>query len=122
NWPRGRCGRGLPTRGPPLQELASPQLRPLVEGIRQVYRTGHPWKSDKLEVTVQEHAGETANRLMEFSVIPNRDTNGVVIGAVLYGTDVTDIQGREEQERLERYRLLIEHAHQVALALFSTDG
>jgi len=122
NVPLGRFGSGLPLKGSSLEELAGPQLRPLVDGIREVYRTGVSWRSNKLEVTVQEHAGETADRLMEFSIIPNRDRNGVVIGAVLYGTDVTDIQGREEQERLERYRLLIEHAHQVALALFSTDG
>jgi len=113
----GKFGTGL-IKGAGLEEVATPEMRPVVEGVRQVYRTGQPWTSDKLTITMQPHPGESVTRLMEFTVIPNRDPEGAIIGAVLYGTDVTDIHGREEQERLQRYQLLIEHAHQVALALF----
>jgi signal transduction histidine kinase len=90
----------------------------LVEGVREVYRNGRPWRSEKLSISAVQHPGETVTRVMEFTVIPNRDPKGSVVGAVLYGADVTDVQGREEQARLERYRVMIEHAHQVALALF----
>ena len=113
----GKFATGL-MKGAGLEEVATPEMRPVVEGVRQVYRTGQPWTSDKLTITVEPHPGESVERLMEFTVIPNRDPEGVVIGAVLYGTDITDIHGREEQERLQRYQLMIEHAHQVALALF----
>ena len=117
NAPPGKFG-GL-VKGSSLEELVSPDMLPVVRGVREVYRTGRPWTSEKLSIRTQEQAGEVVT-LMEFTVIPNRDSNGAVIGAVLYGMDVTDMQGREEQARLERYRLMIEHAHQVALALF--DG
>lgn len=117
NIPAGKFGTGL-TKGARLEEIATPEMRPVVEGVREVYRSGRPWMSPKLEIKTHPHAGESIQRLMEFTVIPNRDQKGAVIGAVLYGVDVTDIHGREEQERLERYRLMIEHAHQVALALF----
>src|SRR6185503_8544784 len=40
NVPLGRFGSGLPLKGSSLEELAGPQLRPLVDGIREVYRTG----------------------------------------------------------------------------------
>jgi len=121
NAPAGRFGPGL-VKGAPLEENATPDLKPLVEGVTEVYRTGHPWTSDKMNVKVQMSPGETATRAMEFTVIPNRDTKGNVTGAVLYGIDVTDLQGKEEQARLDRYRMMIEHAHQVALALFDAKN
>src|SRR5262249_17850397 len=45
NAPAGRFGAGLVT-GAPLAETVGPDLEPLVEGVREVYRTGRPWTSD----------------------------------------------------------------------------
>ena len=117
NVPAGTFGAGL-IKGQTLEEVATSELRPLIEGVQEVYRTGRPWSSGELSITSHEHDGESVVRQMQFTVIPNRDTRGSVVGALLYGRDVTDAQQAGEQARLERYRLMIEHAHQVALAMF----
>src|SRR5262245_7373372 len=71
NAPSDKFGTGL-IRGTSLEEAAAPELRPLIEGVREVYRTGRPWASEKLSVPIHEHPGERVTRLMEFTVIPNR--------------------------------------------------
>ncbi|TMQ72408.1 MAG: hypothetical protein E6K80_02855 [Candidatus Eisenbacteria bacterium] len=117
----GRFGDGL-VKGVGLDASLPPELHPLVDGVHEVYRTGRAWTGPPLSIDVQDHPGEEIQRLIEFTVVPHHDSKDKVIGAALYGVDVTDAQSHEEQARLERYRLMIEHAHQVALALFDAGS
>jgi signal transduction histidine kinase len=104
-----------------LEDLCrEPELRVLLDAVKTVHHTGRTWTSDSLPTPIIDAEGNRRLRDLVYTVVPTHAASGSVDGAVIYCEDVTLRRIREEEQQRERLRLMIEHAAQVALALF--DG
>jgi two-component system CheB/CheR fusion protein len=100
-------------RNRPFEEICIPALESVRVGVRRTFVEDRPWHSERLRTETPE--GE---RFHEFSAMPTHGTEGQVDGVVLYAEDVTDRWKREQEDRLRKLTLMIEHANQLAMALF----
>jgi signal transduction histidine kinase len=71
---------------------------------------------------VPEPEGRTLERGFMFTVVPTRNAAGEVTGTMVYAEDVTERSLYEREKSRERLRLMVEHAEQVALALFEASS
>ena len=105
--------------GMPFEAVCRDQnLEPLLAGVREVVRRDRSWTSGRVLTAVRGPDGFTQQRQLVYSVVPSHDDERRVVGAVVYVEDVTEKIAREDRERLDVLRLMVEHASPVALALF----
>ena len=111
-------GKGDPLNHPFEVECTAPVLEPVRAGTRKAFRGGRAWQGEPVRF------GEPGSeRVFQFSAIPTHSGNGDVDGVVVYVEDVTLRRLHEEQEQLDKLKLMVEHSDQLAMALFDArDG
>ncbi|HYJ33529.1 MAG TPA: CheR family methyltransferase [Candidatus Binatia bacterium] len=109
---------GSPAAGRRFEEACvDPALGELRAGVRRAYSEARPWQSGPTRLVFGEE-----ERQLEFLAVPTHDADDVVDGIALYVEDVTARRRMEEAERLEKLKLMLEGAEQVALAMFEASG
>ncbi|GAC1585935.1 MAG: hypothetical protein NVS3B20_15290 [Polyangiales bacterium] len=99
--------------GRPIEAaLTAPTYGDLISAAREAY-----WQ-DKARVTPKLRIGADDTERWVFTALPTHDQGGAVDGVVVFGENVSEQLARELSQHLERFRLMIEHADQVALGLF----
>src|SRR5439155_14506198 len=93
-----------------------PALESLRRGVRNAFAEDRPWISSRLRL------GQDPSSYWVFTAVPNHGPDGAVDGVALYAEDVTQRRRAEDEERLGKIRLMVEHAQQVAMALFDSSG
>jgi two-component system CheB/CheR fusion protein len=113
---------GREALGLPFEDVClGPALEPLLAGVREAFRRDRRWASGRL-LTALPGSDDRGPRELVYSVAPSHDADGRVVGVVIYGEDVTEKRLVEEKERSQALRLMVEHAHPVALALYEADS
>jgi two-component system, chemotaxis family, CheB/CheR fusion protein len=95
------------------EECTGPGLEPVRAGVRNAFRDGRRWHSEFIRL-----GSAGSERTLQFTAIPTHSVDGDTDGVVLYVEDVTLRHLHEEQERLDKLKLMLEHADQLVMALF----
>jgi two-component system CheB/CheR fusion protein len=95
------------------EECTGPELAPVRIGVRSAFRDARRWHSESIRI-----GSAGSERTLQFTAIPTHSVDGDTDGVVLYVEDVTLRHLHEEQERLDKVKLMLEHSDQLALALF----
>jgi two-component system, chemotaxis family, CheB/CheR fusion protein len=93
---------------------ADPQLEPLRIGVRRAFVEDRAWNSERLRAGTGNEA-----RWYVFTAVPTHNEERRVEGVVVYMEDVTERVLREESDRLERFRVMMENSEQLVVAIFS---
>jgi two-component system, chemotaxis family, CheB/CheR fusion protein len=93
----------------------------LVALVREVYRQNIVHTTARLPINLPNDQGAAVPRYFVYTVVPTHGEAGKVNGAVIYADDVSEQMEDEAAERRENLKLMIEHADQVALALFDAQ-
>ncbi|HEX5030270.1 MAG TPA: ATP-binding protein, partial [Candidatus Eisenbacteria bacterium] len=102
----------------PFEDVcADPALLPVRTAVRSSFIDGRPWHGEAIRV-----ARPSGDRFYQFIAVPTHESGGKVDGIVLYVEDVTARRLHEEEERLSKLRLMLEHASQLAMGLFNAKG
>jgi two-component system CheB/CheR fusion protein len=94
-----------------------PKLEAVRIGVRRAFVEGRAWYSE--ETRVGEGAAE---RYYQFSAVPTHGNDSAVDGVVVYVEDVTERRRQEEVDQLGKVKLMLEHANQLAMGLFTSEG
>ncbi|HET9250776.1 MAG TPA: chemotaxis protein CheB [Candidatus Eisenbacteria bacterium] len=104
--------------GRPFEEISmEPALELVRIGVRRAFVEGRAWYSEETRVIRGR-----AERFYKFSAVPTHVADGTVDGVVLYVEDVTERRRQEEADRLGKVKLMLEHANQLAMGLFTSEG
>ncbi|MEX2583727.1 MAG: PAS domain-containing protein [Gemmatimonadota bacterium] len=111
-----------PVLGLPVHE-ALPEVVPqgIIELLDRVYRTGEPFRTDRMTILLQREVGAPMEqRILRFGYLPLKDPDGSVSGLLAHGIDVTEqVRASERVEAAEEhYRRLVDNS---PLAIFSLD-
>jgi two-component system, chemotaxis family, CheB/CheR fusion protein len=121
NPSKGRLFGGISAMGRRFEDVAKAAALPdLSRSVLEAIEHDHAWGSSRMMTLVPEEDEHTVERAFIFTVVPSHGKDGRVEGAVLYAEDVTERTALEQEESRERLRLMVEHAEQVALALFES--
>ncbi|HZI73642.1 MAG TPA: PAS domain-containing protein, partial [Gemmatimonadales bacterium] len=105
--------------GRPLDEIfADPEQAELVSLAHEVYRQNIGRTTPRMPVNMTNEQGQRVQRYFVYTIVPTHEAGGKVDGAVVYAEDVSAQMAEEATERRENLKLMVEHADQVALALF----
>jgi len=115
----GRLFGGANAIGSSFEEAcAAANLHALAAAARNAVEKDTPWASPRMEALVGQGEEAAVERGFIFTLVPARAAGGSTDGVVVYAEDVTERTAVEQEASRERLRLMVEHAEQVALALF----
>ena len=107
--------------GRTLDEVVSPGRGDGLPAVaRNVFRTNTVEVTGRMPLRLPDEPADAAEHTFVYTLAPTHDPEGRVDGVVVYAEDVSARAAREAIEQQERLALIIDHAEQVALALY--DG
>jgi signal transduction histidine kinase len=106
--------------GRTLDEVTAGRADGLPAMAREVFHTNRLQVTGRMPLRLPDERPESADRVFVYTLAPTHDPDGRVDGVVVYAEDVSERAAREAIEQRERLALIIDHAEQVALALY--DG
>ncbi len=112
---------GQEVLGHPLDDAAQgSDIIRLADLAREAYRQDEIMTAPRLltHLYEQEKAQEV---YFDYTVVPIHDNTGKVDGVVIYAEDVTRQMASEALKRREKLKLMVENAHQVAIAIYDAE-
>src|SRR5690349_10326144 len=116
-------GRDLVGR-PVAEVFSEPENRGVVDALRRVYETGDAITGQEWSgVAADPATGKRSRLFFDFTYVPLRAADGVVVGAMVHAIEVTRlVEGRREAEvTLERMTLLQRATAALTAALSPAD-
>jgi signal transduction histidine kinase len=108
--------------GQPFAEIFSePEMAELVNLARESYREDQSRTTSRIRTRLPDERGKMLESFFIYTITPTHDSQGTVDGLVIYAEDVTGLRAREEAERREHLKIMIENAEQTALGLYDAD-
>jgi two-component system CheB/CheR fusion protein len=98
-----------------------PEMAELVGLAREAYREDRPRVSPRIRTLLSDERGRTTESYFVYTIVPTHDSEGRVDGLAIYAEDQTATLLREESERLDHLKLMVEHADQIALGLYDAE-
>jgi two-component system, chemotaxis family, CheB/CheR fusion protein len=109
---------GRNARDRPLEEIfPEPEMTEFINAVREALRLDTTRTLSTGLRLIAENDGK-AEGYLRCSIVPNHDATGKVDGAVVYAEDLSRDRAIELEDRREKLKLMVEHAHQVALGLY----
>src|SRR5262249_229646 len=108
--------------GQPFAEIfQEPEMADLVSLVREAYREDQTRTSARIRTQFPDQRGKGTESYFVYTIVPTHDSEGKVDGLVIYAEDVTGLRAREQVERLDHLKLMVEYADQVALGLYDAE-
>ncbi len=108
--------------GLPLADVfTDPAQAELVSLVHEVYQQNTARTTPRMPIHLPNEQGRPVARYFVYTIVPTHGDAGKVNGIVIYADDVSVQVEDEAAERRENLKLMIEHADQVALALFDAQ-
>jgi two-component system CheB/CheR fusion protein len=108
--------------GQPFAEIfQDPEMSELVGLVREAYREDQLRTTSRIRTRLPDERGKMIESYFVYTITPTHDSGGKVDGLVIYAEDVTGLRAREEAERREHLKIMIENAEQMALGLYDAD-
>jgi two-component system CheB/CheR fusion protein len=98
--------------------LTKEDVGDLVSQVHEVYKQDEVRTIPRRLTRWPNERGERTDTYFNYTLVPTHDGGGKVDGVVIYAEDVTEQMAREDKERAERLRLLVENVEGVSLGLY----
>jgi signal transduction histidine kinase len=94
---------------------------PLVRLIHEVYSQNVTRTTARVLSRVVQQDGAQGERYVVYTLVPSHDATGRVSGVLIYALDETERLLKEAEEERKRLRMIFEHTHAAALALYDAQ-
>ncbi|MDQ3929408.1 MAG: ATP-binding protein, partial [Chloroflexota bacterium] len=96
------------------------EMAPLLQKMRHAFKNDVPQTLARSLLHLPGEHG-VKERYFTYTIVPTHEDDARVDGLIVYAEDVTEQMAREAEERREKLKVMVEHAEQVALALYDAQ-
>ncbi|MGI8588355.1 MAG: CheR family methyltransferase [Chloroflexia bacterium] len=105
---------------PLAQVLDDPQMADLVHTAEEAYGQNSRRVCERQATILKNNGGPATETNFTYTILPTHDSDGQVDGVIIYAEDVSRQMAQEAEVWREQLKLMVEHADQVAIALYDS--